>query len=243
MNRSVTLHCVSYGGATAAPFAAVLAGRKHGCKRRSRGTTRLTHYVTFAIVLAAAFAAGCAGQAISDKDQVRILTETNRDLQSRLVASEQRVAELMAAGARPVAIQSQPADPFRPVALRFSKYTGVLEDTPGGRLKVILEPLDAEGDLVKRAGGLVLEALVPGEPDKPPDPFHTWTFPVDELRETWISTLGVRGYVLKLPWPEGRRPPGKTLILRAAFTPLGAEALRAETQVPLMPNSPAKASG
>lgn len=178
---------------------------------------------------------GCAGGALTRDDEVRALLERNRGLQDKLAACEKRIAELAAAGAQPKPVAAPVADPFRAVAIRFSKFTGVLE---GGkpadeRLKVILEPLDESGETVKRAGGLDLEALEPGPPGQPAKPFARWTFPMADLSQTWINMLSVTGYVLKLPWPGGRRPAAEGLVLRAKFTAVSGEVLTAETQVPV----------
>jgi len=180
--------------------------------------------------------AGCGGGLLSRDEYIQALMEQNRELQDDLLAAQEKVAQLRAAGARPQPIPKAAEDPYRAVAVRFGRYTAALDTTGDGqpdRLKVVLEPLDAEGDVVKRAGRLELETLVPTEGDAPPRPYHTWTFPQDELAQTWIGSLGIRAYVLKLKWPNGRRPQGKALLLRARFATLAGETLTAETTVPL----------
>jgi hypothetical protein len=179
--------------------------------------------------------AGCGGAAMSRDDEVKLLAQKNQALQDKLLACERRVADLTASGAQPKPAATAPADPFRAVALRFSKHTGVLEG--GGpaeeRLKIILEPLDEHGEIVKRAGRLDLEVLEPAAEGQPPKPFHRWQFPLADLAQTWTNMLSVTGYVLKLPWPEGRRPAGPAILVRAKFTTLSGEALTAETQATL----------
>jgi hypothetical protein len=192
------------------------------------------------------FAAGCGGPLGRD-EEVRMLMARNRQLEDGLLASEKKVAELTAAGAKPTPLQQTAEDPFRPVAVRFSPYGGVV-DTGGPvgseRLKVVLELLDATGDRIKRAGRLDLEALTPGPPGQPPRPYHQWKFSADDLRQTWLSGLGAYGYILRLPWPGGRRPEGDRLLLRARFTTLAGEVLTAETEMLLSPAAaPGAASG
>ena len=183
----------------------------------------------------AAVAAGCGGGGPLTRDeQVRVLTAVNRDLQARLDARDREIAEFRAAGARPVPVVRPPDDPFRPVALRFGTFTGVLDaeaDPAASRLKVVLEPVDADGETVKRAGSLELEAYEPGTAGEPPKLYHRWTLPAQELAQTWIGLVGIRGYVLKLPWPGDRPPAGPSLILRARFTTLTGEAFTAETTI------------
>jgi hypothetical protein len=156
-----------------------------------------------------------------------------RALQDKLRACERRVAELTAAGAQPKPLAAPVADPFRAVAIRFGKYTGVLEGAKPGeeRLKIILEPLDEESEIVKRAGSLELETFEPAAAGQPPKPFHRWEFPTADLAKTWLNMFGATGYVLKLPWPSGRMPAGPALVVKAKFTTLSGEVLTAETQV------------
>ena len=206
------------------------------------------------------FAAGCGGPLGRD-EEVRMLMARNRQLEDGLLASEKKVAELTAPGARPAPLPAAPEDPFRPVAVRFSPYGGVV-DTGGPvgseRLKVVLELVDATGDRVKRAGRLDLEALAPGPATpgqspatpwrrpagQPPRPYHQWKFSADDLRQTWLSGLGAYGYILRLPWPGGRRLEGDRLLLRARFTTLAGEVLTAETEITLpAAAAPGAASG
>jgi hypothetical protein len=194
-----------------------------------------------AVVLLAALGAGCGGPSLSRDEQVRLLEAKNRDLADKTAALERQVAALTASGARPAPLPRPPEDPFRVVAVRFNPYTAALY-TQGkpekSRLKVLLEPLDAEGDVVKRAGGLQLETFEPQAPDQPPKPFHAWQFAPPELAQAWLDMLGVRGYVLRLPWPEGRLPATATLLMRAKFTTLAGEVLTAETTVDISKEPP-----
>jgi len=194
-----------------------------------------------ALAALAPLAAGCGDGLGSRDDYVRALMERNRQLEADLLAAETKVAELRAAGARPQPVPEPPEDPYRAVAIRFGPTTAALDTTGDGRpdrLKVVLEPLDAEGDVVKRAGRLDVEALVPKGDDTPPQPYHAWTFTQEDLAQTWIGALGIRAYVMKLRWPDGRPPQGETLLVRARFTTLADEALTAETTVPLQEQTP-----
>jgi hypothetical protein len=186
----------------------------------------------------AAIAAGCGGGGgpLARDDEVRLLTTANRDLQAKLEARDHELAALRAAGATPAPVVRPPEDPFRPVALQFGEFTGVLDADAGpavSRLKVVLEPVDADSEIVKRAGSLDLAAYEPGAPGHPPLLYHRWTLPAAELVQTWIGMFGIHGYVLKLPWPDGRPPTASTLILRAKFTTLTGESFTAETTIPV----------
>ena len=182
-------------------------------------------------LLALALAAGCGQGALTHDEQVEALRAEVRRLQDELWKAEQRVPTDVASADTP-APAPPAADPFRALAIRFGKHTGVPASSPD-RLKVVLEPLDGGGDVVKRAGSLVLEARLPGKAGPPAAPYHTWRLPAADLAQTWIGSLGIRGYVLKLPWPGGRPPEAEALLLRACLTTLDGRALDAETRVPL----------
>jgi len=183
-------------------------------------------------------AAGCGDLTLSRNESIRALMAQNRELQDKLLAAEDRVADLEAAGAEPADRPRPPEDPFRALAIRFGGGTAAVDEDgeagPDG-LHVVLQPLDAEGDVVKRAGRLRVEALLPGNDGGEPGPFHTWTFSQGDLAQTWVDSLGVRGYVMTLRWPGGRTPAGEAMRVRARFTTLGGEGLEAERRLPLAP--------
>jgi hypothetical protein len=196
--------------------------------------------------------AGCSGTSLSRDEQIQQLMAKDRRLQEELHAAQEKIAALTASGAQPRAAPATVEDPFRAVAVRFGRYTGVVDENrppADQRLRVILEPLDATGDVVKRAGSLELEAFERAPAAGPAAPaaaapgerlYHIWTFSMDDLRQTWLSGLGSYGYVLKLPWPEARPPAGQALHLKARFRTLAGQVLEAETEVPLPAPTPAK---
>jgi len=182
-----------------------------------------------------ALAAGCQGP-LSRSERVEMLMARSARLEEELQEARERLAQLEGAEAAvsETPRAGAPEDPFRAVALRFGKYTGGLaaDGRPGNRmLKVILEPLDAEGDVVKRAGSLELEVLAADGAE--PTPLARWAWPAEEFAKTWLSGVGLYGYVLKLEWPSGRPPAGGRVLLQARFTTLSGEVLEAETELAL----------
>ena len=176
------------------------------------------------------------GSPISHDEQVRMLMEKDRRLQNDLYESKQREAELAAAGRTPVL--PPPEDPYRAVSLQIGSLSGVVDRAAGPakeRLRVLVYPVDAAGDVVKRAGRLDLDVLEPGPKGQPPKPFGHWSLPADELAMTWLSGLGEYGYVLRLPWPQGKAPATETVLVRAKFTTLDGRSLSAESEVPVTP--------
>ena len=184
-------------------------------------------------------AAGCAGQPLSRGEKVEMLMARSARLEEELLATRQRLAELEGTGRPAPEAAKAVEDTFRAVALRFGKFTGGLaaDGRPGDqRLKVIIEPLDGEGDVVKRAGSLELEALAPGGKD--PAPIGRWAWPTEEFAKTWLSGLGLYAYVLKLDWPGGKPPASDRVLLRARFTTLSGEVLSAEQEISLRRGTP-----
>jgi len=185
-----------------------------------------------------ALAAGCQGP-LSRGERVEMLMARSARLEEELLATRQRLAELDGS-ARPAPEAAETTeDPFRAVAIRFGKFTGGInaDGRPGDqRLKVVLEPLDAEGDVVKRAGSLDLEAVEPVHNQL--RPLGRWNWTQEEFAKTWLSGLGLYGYILKLDWPGGKPPASDRLLLRARFTTLSGEVLQAEREIPLRRPSP-----
>lgn len=187
--------------------------------------------------------AGCSATSLSREEQNQMLMAKDRRLQEELHAAQAKIASLTAAGAQPRAASATPEDPFRAVAVRFGQYSGVVDENrppADQRLRIILEPLDATGDVVKRAGSLELEAFEQ-TPAAGPAPgaaagagerlYHLWTFSADDLAQTWLSGLGSYGYVIKLPWPNARPPAGETLRLKARLKTLSGRVLPAEMEI------------
>ena len=200
--------------------------RAHGAWRRAAWA---------ASVAALMLAEGCQGP-LSRSERVEMLMARSAQLEEELQEARERLAQLEGAEAAvsEAPRAGVPEDPFRAVALRFGKYTGGLaaDGRPGNQmLKVILEPLDAEGDVVKRAGSLELEVLELG--GAVPTPLARWAWPAEEFAKTWLSGVGLYGYVLKLEWPSGRPPAGERVLLRARFTTLSGEVLETEKELAL----------
>ena len=207
--------------------------------------------------------AGCSGTSLTHDEQVQVLMAKDRRLQDDLYAAQQKIAALTASGAQPHPAAA-PEDPFCAAAVRIGRLSGVVGENrpaPDQRLRVILEPLDATGDVVKRAGSLELEAF---ERAAPPSPapgasaargasaapgaapaagerlYHRWAFSADELARTWLSGLGNYAYVIRLPWPDARPPAGETLHLKARFQTLTGGVLETEADILLPAQAPPK---
>jgi len=184
-------------------------------------------------------AAGCEGQPLSRDEKAEMLMARSASLEDELLATRQRLAELEGTGRPAPEVAETVEDPFRAVAVRFGKFTGGLatDGRPGDqRLKVVLEPLDAEGDVVKHAGSLELEVLDFAADQ--PQALADWKWTRQEFAKTWLSGLGLYAYVLKLDWPGGKPPASDRVLLRARFTTLEGEVLEAEREITLRRRTP-----
>jgi len=215
-----------------------LRGAANGQRPTSWAANACVARLSASALAALILSAGCQGP-LTRGERVEMLMTRSARLEEELLATRQRLAELEGSG-RPAAEAAKTVeDPFRAVALRFGKFTGGLnaDGRPGDqRLKVVLEPLDAEGDVVKRAGSLELETLeLVG--DKP-RPFAEWKWARHQFAKTWLSGLGLYAYVLKLDWPGGKPPASDRVLLRARFTTLEGEVLEAEREITLRRRTP-----
>lgn len=198
--------------------------------------------VVLAAVVLALVGGGCAMSGpLSDGDQIRMLMEKDRRLQAELSEAQQKAADLAAAGRTPAPAPA-PEDPYRAVAVTIGGLTNVVDRGSGPakeRLRVIVEPIDASGDVVKRAGSLMIEAFEPGPAGQPPKLYNKWTFSPNVLAETWLSGLGEYAYVLRLAWPMAKPPATDMILVRATFTTLDGRVLVTESAVSVKSAAPA----
>lgn len=184
-----------------------------------------------ALILAAP---GCAGPHTSPDQRIELLLNQKRLLEEEVRGRDLRIAEL--SGQPSTATQPQkphPApqqDPFRAVALRFGRHTAATstDGKPGqNQIKIILEPLDAEGDVVKRAGRCKIEILT--GPAGKAKRIGQWEFSTLEMSRNWLTgPLGLYAYVLRLPIAAGTQG---TVTVKARFTTLDGRSLIAETTI------------
>jgi len=181
--------------------------------------------------------AGCAPPAFTPDQRMDILLREKRHLEEQVRQRELRIAELsdkpsITTSPQESLVQAE-QDPFRAVALRFNRHTaGVnIDGRPGDdHIKVILQPLDAEGDAVKRIGSVRLEIFTVASDRN--ERVGIWEFTTDQMSRHWLTgPLGLYGYVLRLDWPKGKPPAHNTLNLQARFRTLDGRELKATTIV------------
>jgi hypothetical protein len=91
------------------------------------------------------------------------------------------------------------------------------DDKPGDDgFKVYLNLVDAEGDRVKQAGWVRVEAF---DLDAGGKRLGLWDFDLDQSSKSWFSSLGNYGYVFECRW-QGGAPARSPVTVRVRFTDL-----------------------
>lgn len=107
----------------------------------------------------------------------------------------------------------------RIAGLSINKLMSGGKDRDGDRLddamQVIVSPLDGDGDLVKIAGQMEIEAydMARTGDDKR---IGRWVFDSSEARKNWHSGFLSSGYQFQLPWQQP--PSGKNVLVHARLT-------------------------
>ena len=185
--------------------------------------------------------AGCTPDPLTLEQRVQLMVYQSEKLQNEIFELNRRIAELSPEGSGTAVPQhvasrlaSESDDPFRAMTLGLHRVTGGLDldGKPGDDgLRVVLQPKDGQGDVVKRAGALEIElfdlAIDAGERR-----LGKWEFTVDQAAKEWVSgLLGVSGYSLQLPWPEGKVPEHDHLTIAVRMTTLDGRPLTAQKDI------------
>lgn len=80
-------------------------------------------------------------------------------------------------------------------------------------LQVILEPRDADDNIIKAPGNLVVTALEIS-PQGTKTPISTWELTAEQMRQTWKQGLFSTGYILALPWKSWPQAENVRVIVR-----------------------------
>ncbi len=156
-----------------------------------------------ALAVAAAGCRSCDRVEAELRAREKELHQTKDELDHTRAIANGLQAELNAAVGVPPPILGDPLTPAFPIrALTLGRQTGGREDNYGSgdqALQVVVEPHDAENQVVKIPGSLLVTA-VEITPEGTKRPLSTWDIPGDQLRRSWQSGLLTNGYVLVLPW-------------------------------------------
>ncbi|MHC5110863.1 MAG: hypothetical protein ACYTHJ_13410 [Planctomycetota bacterium] len=148
----------------------------------------------------------------------RELRDENAKLNRQLVANEERTRALqLRVDTLTGSSADQPSDLFSPTKLRFASLSGGADydGEPGDDgITVYVQPVDADGEVVKAPGRLRVQLL---DNSDLANPRVLGTYAIsdpDELRKSWYGRFGTRHYTLKCPFPEGTSlpPSGKVNV-------------------------------
>ena len=175
--------------------------------------------------------AGCGARRTTDLLEAKLrqqedrIASLNRDLetaraQAESAQRESGILQAKAAGQRDETLLPEQAEVlFSVQAIRFSSLlTGALDrdGNPGDDvLNVVLQPVDADGELLKVPGSLKLELLDLSR-DSGRQTIADWSWTVDESRTLWSRGAFGSGFVTQVPLPA--RVTSTELLLHARLT-------------------------
>ncbi len=155
-------------------------------------------------------------QVEAQKQEIRKLEEKNvalqqtTDEQKRQIDTLERIApERMAKLVVPVRIE------LDPLTGGYSEGEHVGDD---GVVAYVM-PIDADGDVIKAAGSIVMDVFDLANPPERHLVAHA-ELDVDNTRKAWHGRLWTHHFTVKCPWPPPDRkpPPHRELTVRVHFT-------------------------
>ncbi len=209
------------------------------------------------VAVAVLVAGGCAPDPLTLQERLHVMVHMNKQLQLELLQRDRLIAQKLGGEAEiPSAVEAPslsaesggPQDPFRPVRITLGKVTGGI-DTDGQSgdegVRLLIEPRDKFDHKVKRAGALEIDLFdlaLEGREQR----IAQWEFTVDQAAREYVSgMLGIEGYSLELPWPEGTVPEHEKLTILVNLTTLDGRTLSAQKdiRVELPPTGSSDATG
>jgi outer membrane murein-binding lipoprotein Lpp len=182
------------------------------------------------LAAALAFAAGCATRGRVDllesrlrqqEDSIATLESDLSRSQSHLEAARREAADLRtrlaSAGDRGPIEQTSALGQATGISLNKFLTGGLDRDSvPGDELlSALVVPSDADGNLVKVPGDILLSVLDLSKPEHE-QLVGRWEFKAAESEQLWHSGFLGSGYVLRVPWQ--RPPQSSNLLLHARLT-------------------------
>ena len=175
-----------------------------------------------ACVCAVLFTTGCTHPSAANnllRDENQKLREQITDLDRRHVGDEATIKALEQKQGTPLELSSSKVDQLFTVhGIKLGRLTGGDDwdpSKPGQEgLKVAVDPFDEEGDKIKAAGSIVVDAFdLAATPDTQ---IGHWSFDLHQTRKNWISGGFISGYVLKCEWQK--IPKHNDITVKVTFT-------------------------
>ena len=173
------------------------------------------------VILTACLASGC-GSGNSKRANIGLRKEV-RDLNARVarltaendqLKGDVRRLEQSSSGTVQALPQERLEQLWTVAGLKFGRLTKIDINADGQPLKVYLTPIDQDGQPLRAAGEITVEAFDLNAPDVR---LGTWAFPLAEAKRYWMSALAINGYVLTCPWEGGPPSRDTDLLVKARF--------------------------
>lgn len=141
--------------------------------------------------------------------QVTQLQQRVANQQETIESQRQQVTRLQQLGSRRVARLA----PMTGIELaRLSGGYDANGDATDDGIVLYVQPVDADGDVVKAAGQMTVQLFDLSAPGGPAT-IRREQYGPDELRRLWSGRFMTDHYTIRLPWPEGYQPPRQVTAL------------------------------
>ncbi|MHC4718980.1 MAG: hypothetical protein ACYSYT_00715 [Planctomycetota bacterium] len=163
---------------------------------------------------------GCetGGGKESAAEQIRTLreekTELLRQIEEAAAKNEQLKGQIEVLAGLPAEVRAE--DLYEVQQVKITRYTNLYDRDDDGKyekLIVYIQPIDAEGDIVKATGAVDVQ-LDDWEGRK----LGRWHVGADELKELWFATILIINYRLTFDLPETIDDFEDPLTVKVAFT-------------------------
>jgi hypothetical protein len=159
------------------------------------------------------------------QDEVKTLKQQHEGDVASLAAKDKQ------AGSLPTLSNDRLNQLFTVTKIDIASLSAIRE----GGLKVYVTPRDADGDPLKTAGAIAVDAFDLSKPDKPQ--LGHWDFPATDAGKNWYESIVVRGYALTCPLQVP--PTGSEITVRVTFTDSLTQRVLTAQKVITAPAAPA----
>lgn len=198
------------------------AGKRRSGVVSSRGSRTPTHLRICATSLLL-FLAGCGiGTERKTPEELRAekLQQEKASLKGDVEQHRVQIEQLRAQIRELSALKDKPNNPYELTSLRIAKISNFFDKDRDGiqeTLVVYVQPIDAEGDVVKAAGTVSVQLWNLNNPNGQAM-LGQWKVEPAELRKLWFNSLAITSYRLTFDRPETVGVFSEPLTLRVTFT-------------------------
>lgn len=143
-----------------------------------------------------------------DNDDLR---KANAELRAQAAADRKQIEALLDLGGKRL------EKLYHVTTVKLGGHTGGIDQDgrPGhDAVKVFLEPMDQDGNVIKAAGEVTIQLFDLAAKDAL---VAQYAFGVDEVRKHWSGGFLAYHYSFVCPWPQGRAPQHDQITVRVVF--------------------------